>query len=99
LDKKAKLIESRRAVRNMVVRFNKHGKSYFEFITNPAIDPTNNIAEQAIRFIVIDRLVTQGTRSEKGRISNERIWTVIATCSLQSKRAYDFFDKSNRSIF
>jgi transposase len=99
LDKKGKLIESRRAVRNMVVRFKKHGKSYFEFITNPAIDPTNNIAEQAIRFIVIDRLVTQGTRSEKGRISNERIWTVIATCSLQSNRAYDFLTKAIESYF
>ena len=27
------------------------------------MDPTNNVAEQAIRFIVIDRYVTQGTRS------------------------------------
>jgi hypothetical protein len=25
------------------------------------------LAEQAIRFVVIDRLITQGTRGEKGR--------------------------------
>ena len=99
LDKKGKVINSRRAVKNMVVRFEKHGKSYFEFVTNPNIDPTNNIAEQAIRFIVIDRLVTQGTRSEKGRVSSERIWTVIATCSLQSKSAYDFLSQSIESYF
>ncbi|MFA6175870.1 MAG: hypothetical protein WC765_04750 [Phycisphaerae bacterium] len=28
--------------------------------------PTNNLSEQAIRFVVIDRRVTQGTRSWAG---------------------------------
>jgi len=42
-------------------------EAYFRFITTPGIDPTNNLAEQAIRFVVIDRHITQGTRSEKGR--------------------------------
>ena len=40
--------------------------SYFRFITTAGVDPTNNLAEQAIRFVVIDRLITQGTRSERG---------------------------------
>ena len=75
--------ETKRAPHNMAKRFRKHGLAYFEFITTPEIDPTNNVAEQAIRFIVIDRHVTQGTRSLKGRQSSERIWTVIATCALQ----------------
>ena len=54
----------------MANRFRLHGKAYFEFITTPGIDPTNNVAEQAMRFVVIDRLITQGTRSVKGRQSN-----------------------------
>jgi transposase len=39
----------------MATRFRLHGEAYFTFITTPGLDPTNNIAEQAIRFIVIDR--------------------------------------------
>ena len=53
--------------RNLAKRFRENGEAYFRFITTPGIDPTNNLAEQAIRFVVIDRHITQGTRSEKGR--------------------------------
>ena len=35
------------------------------FTTVEGVEPTNNLAEQAIRFVVIDRLITQGTRSER----------------------------------
>lgn len=89
----------RSEVKNMVKRFTDHGKSYFEFITSPGVAPTNNTAEQAIRFIVIDRLVTQGTRSENGRKANERLWTVIATCALQEKSAFEFILKSVQAYF
>ncbi len=94
-----KVMQGKREVKNMVKRFEKHGKSYFEFITSPGVEPTNNTAEQAIRFVVIDRLVTQGTRSEKGRKTNERLWTIIATCALQGKSAYDFILKSVQAYF
>lgn len=43
----------------MANRFRKHGKAYFQSITTPDTKPTNNVAEQPIRFIVIDRYVTQ----------------------------------------
>ena len=42
-------------------------------MTTPEVDPTNNSAEQAIRFVVIDRHITQGTRSETGRRWSERV--------------------------
>lgn len=82
--------ELNREAHNMAKRFQKHGKAYFEFITTPGVDPTNNIAEQAVRFVVIDRRITQGTRSKKGRNSCERLWTVIGTCNLQGRSAYKF---------
>jgi hypothetical protein len=91
--------EQKREAKNMANRFRKHGKAYFEFITTPGIDPTNNVAEQAIRFVVIDRHVTQGTRSKKGRSSCERLWTVIATCSLQGRSAFDFILKAVKAYF
>ena len=87
-DKNGKPIKSKS--RNIANRFKKHGESFFQFITSPEIDPTNNIAEQAIRFVVIDRYITQGTRSEKGRRNCERLWTVFATCQLQGRSTFQF---------
>ena len=99
LGKDGKVMQGKSEVKNMVKRFTDNGKAYFEFITSPGVDPTNNTAEQAIRFVVIDRHVTQGTRSIKGRNANERLWTVIATCSLQRKSAFEFILKSVRAYF
>ena len=79
-----------RHAQNLARRFREHGEAYFRFITTPGIEPTNNLAEQAIRFVVIDRRITQGTRSETGRRWCERIWTVIATCAQQGRSAFQF---------
>ena len=79
-----------REAQNLANRFRLHGDAYFQFITTPGVEPTNNLVEQAIRFVVIDRLITQGTRSEKGRAWCERIWTVLATCAQQGRSAFDF---------
>jgi transposase len=78
---------------NMQKRFRKHGAAYFTFVTTPGVEPTNNLAEQAIRFVVIDRHVTQGTRSEAGRHFCERIWTVIATCVQQGKSVHEYLNE------
>lgn len=91
--------ELKREAQNMAKRFRKHGEAYFEFITTPGMDPTNNVAEQAIRFVVIDRHVTQGTRSAKGQRANERLWTVIATCALQGRSAFEFILQAVQAYF
>src|SRR5512135_401849 len=81
-----------RASRNLAKRFEVQGSSYFRFITTPGVEPTNNLAEQAIRFVVLDRLVTQGTRSEAGNRWCERIWTVVATCSQQGRSVFAYLE-------
>jgi hypothetical protein len=53
--------------------------------TTPGVEPTNNLAEQAMRFLVLDRRITQGTRGERGRQWCERIWTVIAALTQQGR--------------
>jgi transposase len=78
--------------RNLAKRFEAHGESYFRFVTMPGVEPTNNLAEQAIRFVVIDRLITQGTRSEAGNRWCERIWTVIATCGQQGRSVFAYLE-------
>ena len=83
----------------MSARLEKHGTSYFEFITTPGVEPTNNLAEQAIRFVVIDRLITQGTRSERGNRWCERIWTVIATCTQHGRSVFEYLEEAVRAWF
>ena len=75
----------RTEARNLAERFRRHGAAYFRFITTPGLEPTNNLAEQAIRFVVIDRRITQGTRGQTGRQWNERIWTAMATLTQQGR--------------
>ena len=76
-----------------------HGEAYFQFITTPGIEPTNNVAERAMRFVVMDRHVTQGTRSWRGRQFSERLWTVMATCSLQQRSAFQWICQAISASF
>jgi len=92
-------VPSTRASQNIAQRFVKHGEAYFEFVTTPNVEPTNNLAEQAIRFVVIDRRVTQGTRGEKGRRWCERIWTVIATCTQQGRSVFEYLNSAVAAYF
>jgi transposase len=84
----------RREAENLADRFRQHGRDYFRFITTPGVEPTNNLAEQAIRFVVLDRLVTQGTRGERGRRWCERIWTAVATCARQGRSVFDYLHQT-----
>jgi len=89
-----KRVPDSREARNMAKRFRDHGDSFFQFITTPGIDPTNNLAEQAIRFVVLDRKVTQGTRGKKGRRWSQSIWTAIATCRQTGRDLIRFLQES-----
>lgn len=84
---------------NLAARFEKHGESYLRFITTPGIEPTNNLAEQAIRFVVIDRKVTQGSRSKTGQRWLERIWTALATCAQTGRSVFAFLHESLSAYF
>jgi transposase len=80
-------------------RLAKYGASYFTFVTTPGVQPTNNLAEQAIRFVVIDRHITQGTRSEAGQRWCERIWTVIGTCAQQGRNVFAYLFAAVKAHF
>jgi transposase len=74
---------------NLSKRIKEWGDSYFTFI-DKEIPSTNNAAEQVIRAIVIDRKVTQGSRSEWGNRWMERFWSILTTCTRQEKPVIDF---------
>ena len=84
---------------NLGDRFLNHFESFFTFITTPGIEPTNNLAEQAIRFVAIHRRMTQGTRSEGGRSWCERIWTAVATCGQQGRSLFEYLCETVGNTF
>lgn len=80
-------------------RFRDHGSYYFTFLAVPGVEPTNNSMEQRMRFVAMDRKVTQGTRGERGRRWCERMWTVLATCVQQGRSAFVFLYESIVAYF
>lgn len=65
-------------------------KAMWTFIEKEGVEPTNNIAEQVIRRIVIWRKTSFGTQSASGTLYLERIMTVVASCKLQKRNVLDF---------
>ena len=48
---------------------------------------------------MIDRLITQGTRSEGGDRWCERIWTAIASCAQQGRGVFDYLREAVEAYF
>ncbi len=69
-------------------------QDYFRFLFEEGVEPTNHHTEQQIRHCVLDRRVTQGTRSDRGQRYHERMWTAIATCAKQGRGFFDFLHAS-----
>ncbi len=69
-------------------------EDYFRFMFSPGLEPTNNHSEQQVRHVVIDRRITQGTRSAAGERYHERMWTAIATCKKQEKNFFAYLQAS-----
>jgi len=90
LIKKFRAAPQRHGPQKLRKRFKVDPKKYFRFITTPGVQPTNNFTEQAIRYLIIDRRITQGTRGKKGQKWCERIWTTISTCEAQGRSTFQF---------
>lgn len=80
----------RKEAQNIAQRFREHEACYFTFLELPGVEPTNNAIERQLRFVAIDRKITQGTRGEPGRRWCERMWTVAATCVQQGRSVFHF---------
>jgi transposase len=61
------------------VRFREHREHLFVFLYDPAVPPTNNASEQALRPSVVHRKVTGGFRSEWGADAPAIVATVLDT--------------------
>jgi transposase len=62
----------------------------WNFVHREGIEPTNNLAEQAIRFAVLWRKMSHGTQSAMGSRFVERIATVVVTLAKQGRSVIAF---------
>ena len=69
-------------------------QDYFRFMFEANVEPTNNHSEQQVRHCVIDRRITQGTRSAVGERYHERMWSAIATCTKQNRNFFEYLHAS-----
>ena len=68
------------------------------FIYRENIEPTNNAAERSLRFGVIWRKLSHGTRSETGERFVERVMTVAMTLKLQAKNSFEYFTECFKAL-
>ena len=64
------------------------------FTANPALVPTNNAAEQALRSLVLKRKISGPTRSLRGDHFLSRGFSVHETCLRQGVDLWDFMHKA-----
>jgi transposase len=60
------------------------------FLRVQGIEPTNNVAERALRHAVLWRKSSGGTASERGSRFVERVLSVAATCRQQGRNVLEF---------
>jgi transposase len=63
------------------------------------VEPTNNVAERALRPAVLWRKGSFGSDSEAGSRFTERLLTVVATCRQQGRRLLDFLAAAGEAAF
>jgi transposase len=64
------------------------------FATHHGVEPTNNVAERALRPAVIWRTQCFGTQSDNGSRFVERILSVVTTCRQQGRNVWAFLTES-----
>ncbi|MBU0471113.1 MAG: IS66 family transposase [Nanoarchaeota archaeon] len=65
--------------------YSRDGDNLFRFVTDPDIDPTNNICERELRALVIIRKISYGSRSVRGADWTASLLSVIQTLRLNKK--------------
>lgn len=68
----------------------KDQKHLFTFLRHPGVQPTNNQAEQSIRFLVIFRKIMFGTRSQSGLITHSILPSLVLTAIRQKRNPREF---------
>ena len=70
------------------------GPSLWLFCSNEEVPPTNNLAEQQLRSLVIARKLSFGTQSSRGSRFIERAFSVAMTCRQQNINVLQLMKKA-----
>jgi hypothetical protein len=81
--------DSKRAAR-LQKRIRRYQNEWLTFADYPGVPPTNNLAEQALRPLVILRKLTFGSRTRAGAKRLGTMMTVIETAKRQGKNVLKF---------
>ncbi len=74
-------------------RLLRHQGEWLVFLDDPRVPPTNNLAERALRPLVVLRKITFGHRSSAGAERMAKIMTIGETARRHDHRASDIFFK------
>lgn len=77
-----KHITIRRFVNNL---WKRDVNNLFKFVTDPEIDPTNNISERELRHLVIIRKISNGSRSTRGANATALLLSVTQTLRMNKE--------------
>ena len=73
--------------------------SLWVFLEENGVDPTNNRAERALRFGVLWRKRSNGTKSDKGNRWVERILSIKQTCRIKAQPVFPILVDAIRAYF
>ncbi len=76
-------------------RIKKYLDDLVVWLIDPAVDPTNNAAERALRGAVVTRTTSFGSRSKRGAHAFARMLSIIMTWERQGK---DFFTTAHQTL-
>jgi len=77
-----KHLKIRRFVNNL---WKRDIESLFRFVTDPEVNPTNNLSERELRHLVIIRKISNGSRSTRGANATAMLLSVIQTLRMNKK--------------
>ncbi len=84
-------------VRNLARALFVHHQHFFTFVHEDGVEPTNNVAERALRTAVQWRKIMFGNRSAEGELAVARLLTVTRTCQLQQLNALVYLTAAIRA--
>lgn len=86
-------------VRTRAKRTLANWEHLFTFLMYEGVEPTNNIAERAIRPSVQWRKLCFGSQSDTGERFTERLLTVIGTCRMHGVNSFHFLSEVVSAAF
>ena len=77
-------------VANLALALLRHFERFFAFLRHEGVEPTNNVAERALRCAVQWRKISFGSRRVQGEVAVACLLTVTRTCRMQNRVPLDY---------